>query len=228
MKKLINLSVACLFAVALASCGGSAGSSSGCFGKIPSAIAKYDKESDEAQAKLNENNYEKISKEMEELKAETKAAVENEAKALNGKEVTVSVDETQLKIEQPVTLAFESMNGYRAMFRLSGNVVAAADLTLNADPSDLKGETLLSGSKITVSVKMPVGIEFLDKDGNVVQSRNIGELKADNLGTSAVVKAGTPVDFKNNFPVDEKMEGVESLRLVIDLSKAPYCTRDLN
>ena len=61
-----------------------------------------------------------------------------------------------------------------------------------------------------------------------MQSRNIGELKADNLGASAVVKAGTPVDFKNNFPVDEKMEGVESLRLVIDLSKAPYCTRDLN
>lgn len=229
MKTFINFSVACLCAVLLASCGGSIGSSSGCFGKIPATIANYEKEYDEAQAKINENNYGKISKKMDELKAETKATVEEEAKALNGKEVTVSVDETQLKIEQPVTLVFDSMNKCIAMFGLDGKVVAATDLKLNADPSDLKEQTLLSGSKITVTVKMPVGIEFLDKDGNVMQSRkDIGELNADNLGSSAVVKAGTPLEFKYNFPVDEAMEGVESLRLVIDLSRTPYYVRDLN
>lgn len=230
MKTLINLSVACLLALALPSCGGSIGSSSGCFGKIPATITKYEKESKEATAKLNENNYSKFNKKIEELKAETKATVEEEAKALNGKEIPVSVDETQLKIEQPLTLAFESMNHLTPMFKLDGNVVAATDLTLNADPSDLKSETLLGGGKITVTVRMPVDIEFLDKDGNVVQNRkrSIGEIKAENLGTSAVVKAGTPVELKYNFPVDEEMEGVESLRLVIDLSKAPYCSRNLN
>lgn len=232
MKTFINLSVACLFALALSSCGGSIGSSSGCFGKIPATIAKYEKESKEATAKLNDSNYNKIYKEMEEQKAETKATVEEEAKALNGKEIPVSVDETQLKIEQPLTLAFESMNHLTPMFKLDGKVVAATDLTLNADPSDLKSETLLGGGKITVTVRMPVDIQFLDKDGNVVQTRrtgqNIGEIKAENLGTSAVVKAGTPVDLKYNFPVNEEMEGVESLRLVIDLSKAPFCSRNLN
>ena len=116
------------------------------------------------------------------------------------------------------------------MFGLEGKVVAAKDLTLNATPSDLQAETLLSGSKITVSVKKLIDIELLDKDGNVVDTRKgFGYLAAENLGTSAVVKAGTPVVFQDDvFVAGEDQVGVESIRLVCDLSKAPYFSRNLD
>ena len=114
------------------------------------------------------------------------------------------------------------------MFKLEGKVVASADLSLNADPSDLKGEELLSGGKVTVTVTMPVALDILDKDGNVLRHTNeIGVLPAENLGTSAVVKAGTPVDLNGCIVVDKELEGATTFRLSIDLSKAPYTSRGL-
>lgn len=230
MKKLASISAAVILAVALASCGGSAGSSSssGMFGKIPATIARYENESKEMKSSMNKDNYEKQSKKLDELRDKTVAEVEAEAEALSGKEIKVSVDEACLKIEHPVTLVFTSMNKYRAVFSLGGTVVAATDLTLNVDSSDLTPLKLLGSSNVVITVKMPVAAEFLDKEGNVVKSSNdIGILPAENLGTSAVVKAGTPVDFCRTFTVDDKMEGVESVRLIVDLTKAPYTSRGL-
>ena len=199
----INYFMAGLFLLATAamtSCGGSgASSSSDCFGGIPEMLASYEQESDE------------------------KAATE-----LNGKEISCAVDEAQLKVEAPVTLAYESMNNVRPVFRFGGKVVAAKDLTLKADPSDLAGEELLSGAQVVISVKMPVAVDFLDKDGNVIHHINdIGTLEAANDGTTAVVKAGTPIDFCRTFTVDDKMGGVASIRLSVELDKAPYTSRSL-
>lgn len=227
MKKLTNLSVTCILAFAFASCGGSG--SSGLFGDIPSTIASYDKERQEIESKMDANNFAQLGEKVQDLKQSTIAKVEKEATELNGKEIPATTDEAILKIESPVTLVFKEMNGYRAMFGLDGKVVAAEDLPLNADSSDLKGESLMSGAQISVSVKKAVGIEFLDKEGNVVHSRTeIGVLPAENLGTSAVVKAGTPINFNSSFAVDELMVGVESIRLVCNLSEAPYFSRSLN
>lgn len=217
----------CLLAIAaLSSCGSS--SSSGCFGSIPETLAEYEQKSDEITSGINGDNYEKKQKEADELKENTKAEVEKIAGELNGKEISCSVDNAQLTIAKPVTLVFESMNHIRPVFTLGGEVVAAADMTLKADPSDLKGEKLLSGSEVIISVKMPVAVDFLDKDGNVVKHVNdIGTLEAANDGNAAVVKAGTPVDFCRSFTVDESFVGVESIRLAVELDKAPYTSRTL-
>lgn len=229
MKTFTKLAVLCSLSLFLGSCGGSS-SSTGCFGDIPETVAKYEQESEEMASKMTQGNYSEIQEKIDGLKAETKTKVEEEAKALNGKEINATTDEAVLEIEQPLTLVFRNLNGIRAMFGLEGKVVAAKDLTLNATPSDLKAETLLSGSKITVSVKKLIDIELLDKDGNVVDTRKgFGYLVAENLGTSAVVKAGTPVVFQDDvFVAGEDQVGVESIRLVCDLSKAPYFSRNLD
>lgn len=209
-----------LATAAMTSCGGSgASSSSDCFGGIPEMLASYEQESDELQGK---------SEETKELKEKTTAEVEKAATELNGKEISCAVDEAQLKVEAPVTLAYESMNNVRPVFRFGGKVVASNDLTLKADPSDLAGEELLSGAQVVISVKMPVAVDFLDKDGNVIHHINdIGTLEAANDGTTAVVKAGTPIDFCRTFTVDDKMGGVASIRLSVELDKAPYTSRSL-
>lgn len=228
MKTITKLAALCSLSLFLGSCGGSS-SSTGCFGDIPETVAKYEQESEEMASKMTQGNYSEIQEKIDGLKAETKTKVQEEAKALNGKEINATTDEAVLKIEQPLTLVFRNLNGIRAMFGLEGKVVAAKDLTLNATPSDLQAETLLSGSKITVSVKKLIDIELLDKDGNVVDTRKgFGYLVAENLGTSAVVKAGTPVVFQDDvFVAGEDQVGVESIRLVCDLSKAPYFSRNL-
>lgn len=229
MKTFTKLAALCSLSLFLGSCGGSS-SSTGCFGDIPETVAKYEQESEEMTSKMTQGNYSEIQEKIDGLKAETKTKVEEEAKALNGKEINATTDEAVLKIEHPLTLVFRNLNGIRAMFGLEGKVVAAKDLTLNATPSDLQAETLLSGSKITVSVKKLIDIELLDKDGNVVDTRKgFGYLVAENLGTSAVVKAGTPVVFQDDVLVaGEDQVGVESIRLVCDLSKAPYFSRNLD
>ncbi|MDE6396365.1 MAG: hypothetical protein K2K84_03760 [Muribaculaceae bacterium] len=212
-----NYLLSCVFAatLALTSCGGSESSSTDVFGSIPETLAKYETES-------------KGAKDATELKDKTKAEVEKEATELNGKEITCTVDDAQLKIEQPVTLEFKSMNTYRPVFGLGGKVVAAKDLTLNVDSSDLKGSELLGETNVVVNVKMPVVLEFLGKDGAVIKRHNdVGTLDAENNGTTAIVKAGTPVDFSRSFTVDDKLAGVESIRLFIELDKAPYTSRSL-
>lgn len=221
----------CLFAAVLVSCSGS-GSSSGCFGTIPSTLAEYENESAELHNEITSNNYEKQLKKIQELKTDVATKIEEEAKKLNGTEIAVSVDETILKIEQPVTLVFVGMNKHRPIFSLNGKIVASQDLTLNADPSDLKGDILLSTAELVFKVNMPVKLEFLDKDGKAIESsqsgHDIGLLPAEIVESSAIVKAGTALNFDNHqFVVDEKFSGVESLRIVADLSKSPYISRSL-
>lgn len=230
MKLTYLSAMLCVLALTLSSCGGgSSSSSTDLFGNIISAQQKYDEKKDKLEGSMNKSNYKSIQEEADRLKEETKATIEADATGFNGKEANCEVEASQLTIEKPVTFVFDSMNKLRPVFKLAGNVVASADLTLNANSSDLKGEELLSGSKVVVSVKMPVSLDILDKDGNVLKHNNeIGILVAENLGTSAVVTAGTPVDFSGTFVVDKDIEGATTFRLGVDLSKAPYTSRSLN
>lgn len=69
---------------------------------------------------------------------------------------------------------------------------------------------------------------YEEKSDKLTGSMNeIGVLPAENLGTSAVVKAGTPVDLNGCIAVDKELEGATTFRLSIDLSKAPYTSRGL-
>lgn len=117
MKTITKLAALCSLSLFLGSCGGSS-SSTGCFGDIPETVAKYEQESEEMASKMTQGNYSEIQEKIDGLKAETKTKVEEEAKALNGKEINATTDEAVLKIEQPLTLVFRNLNGIRAMFGL--------------------------------------------------------------------------------------------------------------
>lgn len=210
--------------IALSSCGGSGGGSSsdGMFGGIPETLEKYEQERKELNAGLNESNYKKDLAKIEDLKAETISKLEKEGEALNGKELAVSVDENELKIETPLKLVYKNVfsNVQAVEFGFDGKIVAAKDLKLEISSSDLKGREMLGGKSTVVTAKLPVHIEFLDKDGNVVDTRTIGNLVADNNGEEAIIKTGTAIDFKiGSLPVSEKYVNVASARLVIDLTK---------
>lgn len=210
--------------LSLSSCGssGSNDSSDGKFGNIPQLIEKYDQEKKEINAGLNESNYKEDLAKLDELKTETLAELEKEGEALNGKELQASVDENELKIETPLTWVFKSVfsNVQAVEFSLDGKIVAAKDIPLEIKPSDLKGRELLGGKKSVVTVNLPVHIEFLDSEGNVVDTRTIGNLLAENNEETAVIKAGTPVDFSIcSIPVNAKFVNVVSARIVIDPTK---------
>ena len=226
MKKTIFTLMIALATMAVSSCGGGSGSkasSGGMFGNIPQTIEKYQQETKEINAGLNESNYQKDLAKIDELKTETIAKLEKEGASLNGKELMASVDENELKIESPLTLVYKNVfsNVKCVEFGLDGKIVAANDLKLDIKPSDLKGRDMLGGKSTVVTAKLPVHIEFLDKEGNVVDTRTIGNLVADNNGEEAVVKAGSAVDFSIcSLPISDKFVDVVSARVVVDPSKA--------
>ena len=224
MKNLIVSLMVGSAMLVLSSCGGagSSGSSNGMFGGIPQTIEKYDRKSESLKSEMNRSNYQKKLAKAEKLKSETKAKLEKEGEALNGKELKVSVDENEFKIETPLTLVYKNIfsNVSAVEFGLDGKIVAAKDLKLEINPSDLKGRDLFGGKTTVVTAKLPVHIEFLDKDGNIVDTRTIGYIMADNNGEEAVVKAGTAVDFGIcSLPVSAKYINVTSARVVVDLTK---------
>lgn len=207
MKSIAKFITLCLLAGSLTSCGGGSGSSSGCFGSIPSEINKLDG---------NDNSDSKINKAAQ--------SIEKMAKELDGKTLNVEIG-TGLKMDQPLSLKFESMNVFRPVFGFAGSLVADKDLTLNIDPSELKSSSILNN--IVIGVKMPVSMDCLSKDGTVIYSfEDIGTLTAENLETSAVVKAGTPVDFRT-ICILGSLAGTEQLRFYVDLDKQPYTQRHL-
>lgn len=222
MKKSFFSLMIVISSVAISSCsGGSNDASDGMFGNIPQTIEKYDQEKKELNAGLNESNYQKNLTKIEDLKSETIAKLEKEGESLNGKQLPVTVDETELKIETPLTLVYKDVfsNVSAVEFKLDGKIVAAKDLKLDISPSDLKGRELLGGKTSVVTAKLPVHIEFLDSEGNVIDTRTIGNFIADNNGEEAVIKTGAAVDFSIcSIPVTDKFINVVSAKVVIDLT----------
>ncbi|MCH5220248.1 MAG: hypothetical protein J1F20_06715 [Muribaculaceae bacterium] len=222
MKNLFLSLTAGISIVALSSCGGSSSSSDGMFGSIPQTIEKYDQEKQALTAGLSESNYKKNLAKIEELKTETESKLEKDGEALNGKELSVSVDENVLKIETPLTLVYKNVfsNMSAVEFGLDGKIVAAKDLKMEINPSDLKGREMFGGKTTVVTAKQPVQIEFLDSEGNVVDARTIGNFIADNNGEEAIIKAGTAVDLSIcSIPVNTKFANVSSARLTVDFTK---------
>lgn len=221
MKKLsISLMISAAI-IGLTSCGGSTGSSDGMFGGIPETIEKYNQEKSSMESGLNESNYQKNLAKIDDLKAETMAKLEKEGAALNGKELPVSVDENDLKVETPLTLVYKDVfsNLQAVDFGFDGKIVAAKDLKLEINPSDLKGRDMLGGKSTVVTAKLPVQIELIDNEGNVVNTYTLGNLIADNNGEEAIVKAGSAIEFSASFPVSDKYINVASAKLVVDLTK---------
>ncbi|MDE5812414.1 MAG: hypothetical protein K2H61_08960 [Muribaculaceae bacterium] len=214
MKTLSKLMLLCLVALTVASCGGAGGSASGPFGNIPAEIQKY-QDADSSSP----DDYKK-------KKKATIEKIEKMANELSGKELDVEVGEG-LKIDKPLTFQLESMNVVRPVVKFEGSIVAAEDLTLNVDPKDLYAAPLLGGTEIVITVKMPVSMDCLAADGSVIKTYgDVGTLKAENLKTSAVVKAGTEVELRT-FCIVEGLEGTQKLRFYIDPDKTAYTSRGL-
>ena len=224
MKKSIFSLMIGAAVMALSSCGGngSSGSSDGMFGNIPETLEKYSQERKTLESGYTEENYKETKAKIDELKTETDAKLVKEGEALNGKELAASVDENQLKIETPLTLVYKNVfsNLQAVEFGLNGKLVATQDLKLEINPSDLKGRDMSGGKTTVVTAKLPVHIEFLDGEGNVVDTRTIGYLDAENSGEEAVIKTGTAADFDIcSIPVSDKFVNVVSARVVLDLTK---------
>lgn len=223
MKKTLFSLMFGVAVIALSSCGGaSKGSSNGMFGDIPQTLENYEQERKKLDAGLTDSNYQKQLAKIDELKAETIEKLAKEGESLNGKELPVTVNEDELSIESPLTLVYKNVfsNVQAVEFGFDGKIAAAKDLKLEINPSDLKGRDLLGGKTTVVTAKLPVSIEFLDSEGNVVVSRTIGNFEADNNGTEAVIKTGSLVDFSiSSLPVNTKFINVASARLCIDLTK---------
>ncbi len=221
MKLFFKAAALLLLSVGVAACGGDATSSSGLFGKIPSIMENYENERNSLEASANEKNHKEISEKIDNLKEKTISKLTEEGQALNGKELPVTVNAEELKIEEPLTLEFKDVfSNLKAVdFGLAGKITAAKDLPLIIDAGELKGHDLFGGSKIEVSVTLPVHIELLDAEGNVVDERTIGKLVAQNNGDAAVITSGTPVEIQGSLPIKSEYMSVTSARLTIDLSK---------
>ena len=210
--------------VALTSCGGGAsGSSDGMFGGIPQTIEKYDQESKDLKSGMDASNYQDKLAKAEQLKAETIAKLEKEGEAMNGKELTVSVDENELKVETPLTWVYKSVfSNVRAVeFNLDGQIVASNEIPLNVAASDLTyDKDFLGKEKGLTVVKVPVHLEFLDAENNVVDTRTIGFMIADNDGEKAVVKQGAAMSTEGagSVTVNDKLVNAVSARVVLDMT----------
>lgn len=225
MKKLIFSLLIVVAVMTQSSCAWSESSeaSDAMFGKIPVTIKIYDLDSKELNAGLTESNYKKTLAKLEDLKAETIAKLEKQGEALNGKELSVTVDPDQLKIEEPLTWVYKTVfsNVKAVEFNLNGKIAASKDIPLDVNSSDLTFEKDFFGKdKGLMVVKVPVHLEFLDKENKVLDTRTIGFLIADNDGKKAVVKQGAIMDRQGagSVPVNEKLVDATSARVVLDMS----------
>lgn len=218
----------CLFmAMSLSSCGGSSSSSStGCFGKIPGMIDSYKNKNQKIKSETNEKNFGKKLEEADALEKETAVDVEKVAISLDGKELDCSMDEVYLKKNNPVKIKFEKMNGIYPWYKFDTEVVAATDIPLKVNDTSRLKQYPIDGIDKT-KVLMPVKMEYLDKDGNVVKQINsVGNFRAENDGKTAVIKAGTPIVFHETIAVSEDLLGAESIRFILDLDKEPNIVPD--
>lgn len=218
MKKL-NLSLIAGLAIMVMSGCSSKESSDGMFGGIPATIEKYNQEKKSLESKSSDSNLAKI----EELKSETVAKLEKEGQALNGKELTVTVDEKELKIETPLTWAYKSVssNVQSVDFDLNGKIVSSNDIPLQVNTGDLTFEKdFLGKEKGLMVVKVPVHLEFLDNENKVLATRTLGFMNADNDGEKAVVKTGTVMDRQGagSVPVNDQLINATSARIKLDMT----------
>ncbi|MGM9816383.1 MAG: hypothetical protein ACI304_04925 [Lepagella sp.] len=179
----------------LSSCGGASGGS-GLFGGLPDKFADMQKEQDalreEAKKIENEQDKAKLIEKSEKMKEEWTVKIENEAKALDGKEISFA--DSDIKVSKPVSLTytdFFSKLDLTPAFKVNGEAAAAVDIT---------PESKYALDRFSVYV-----VGYDDAGQETFQSK-VGSIKAEVNGDKAVVKAGTPVEFDTLQFSDKKVE----------------------
>lgn len=178
--------MAAILIPAITSCsGGSGGSDTLLFGSLPGVHAEMqqakEKFFEEAKTADSESQLKSLQEKGDKLGEEYAAKIEEAAKGLDGREVTITNGE--IKVTSPVSLTYRkffSKTDMTPCFEVNGAAEAAADFSPKSEyPQKM----------YTVYV---VGY---DANGTEVFDSRIGMIDAEENGGKAVVKAGTPVKF---------------------------------
>lgn len=213
--------VSLLATTVFVSCGGSNTSSNGncmIFGEVPGLYADYETQRDkiEQSAEKSESDYKKASTQIDELKDEYRAKIEEAGKKLDGQSIEITQGE-DFKVVNPISLSFkEFANNVNAVFTVGGEVETAKDISVEVPESWLKSHDVQY-------LNVPLLLIGCDEQGTEVASTRIGTFKGfqvidGKLVLPAGIKAELQIVAYNKNDYDNYVK-VKSVKLALDTSK---------
>lgn len=212
--------VSLLAAAILASCGGSGSSTESCmiFGDVPCIYADYQTQRDkiEESAQKSESDYKKASAQIDELKEQYRAKIEEAGKKLDGQPIEIASGE-DFKVVKPISLSFkEFANNLNAAFTVDGEIETAKNITIEVSESWLKSHDVQY-------LYVPLLLIGCDEQGTEVTSARIGSFKGlqvvdGKLVLPAGIKAELQTVAYNKNDYDDYIK-VRSIKLALDTSK---------
>lgn len=212
--------VSLLAAAILASCGGSGSSTESCmiFGDVPGIYADYQTQRDkiEKSAQKSESDYKKASAQIDELKEQYRAKIEEAGKKLDGQPIEIASGE-DFKVVKPISLSFkEFANNLNAAFTVDGEIETAKNITIEVSESWLKSHDVQY-------LYVPLLLIGCDEQGTEVTSARIGSFKGfqvidGKLVLPAGIKAELQTVAYNKNDYDDYIK-VRSVKLALDTSK---------
>lgn len=171
----------------LTSCSGGSASKASLFGSLPAEHEQFQAEKDAIKAKAKDIKTEadkaKLIAESQEMEEKWAAKIEETAKSLDGK--PIGITDSEIKVTTPLSLTFDgffSKSDLTPLFKINGSAKAAADIT----PEGEYPRAVYS-----------VYIVGYDATGQETFSSKIGHITAEQTDNTAVIKAGTPVNFES-------------------------------
>lgn len=212
--------VSLLAAAILASCGGSGSSTESCmiFGDVPGIYADYQTQRDkiEESAQKSESDYKKASAQIDELKEQYRAKIEEAGKKLDGQPIEIASGE-DFKVVKPISLSFkEFANNLNAAFTVDGEIETAKNITIEVSESWLKSHDVQY-------LYVPLLLIGCDEQGTEVTSARIGFFKGlqvvdGKLVLPAGIKAELQTVAYNKNDYDDYIK-VRSIKLALDTSR---------
>lgn len=212
--------VSLLAAAILASCGGSGSSTESCmiFGDVPGIYADYQTQRDkiEESAQKSESDYKKASAQIDELKEQYRAKIEEAGKKLDGQPIEIASGE-DFKVVKPISLSFkEFANNLNAAFTVDGEIETAKNITIEVSESWLKSHDVQY-------LYMPLLLIGCDEQGTEVTSARIGTFKGFQvIDGKLVLPAGIKAELQTVAYNKNDYDGyikVRSVKLALDTSK---------
>lgn len=212
----------CLLAIAtLTSCGSSGSSSESCliFGEIPGLYADYQAQRDkiEESAKESEVSYKKASAQIDELKEEYCAKIEEASKKLDGKPIEIAQGE-DFKVVKPISLSLKEFgNSVKFIFKVNGEVEAAKDVAIEVSESWLRSHDV-------EYLYLPLMMVGCDEQGVEVTKERIGCFNKcfKIVDGKVVLPSGTKAELEtvayNNNNYDDYIK-VKTVKLALDTSR---------
>lgn len=220
MKKFKQTMMALLGAVALTACSGGGSSSENClvFGEVPAIYADYQAQRDkiEESAQKSEASYKKASSQIDELKEQYRAKIEEAGKKLDGQPIEISTGE-DFKVVSPVSLSFkEFANSVNSMYDVKGDIETAKDINLDVTESWLRSHDVQY-------LILPLMLIGCDEQGTEVTSARIGSFKGFKVvDGKLVLPTGTKAQLETVPYSDNDYDNyvrVKSVRLALDTKK---------